>query len=117
MVTFRKIQEDEQSIVYWYFPEGKEDKGHGTIVVDKINTNIDITEIAPGDFTRMISIEELNEMAEAINQMERESGGTDFAELATEPERSIFYGDHAVHKIVQNLQKGIVLEKGAEMWY
>ncbi len=25
MVTFRLIEEDEQRIVYWYFPEGKED--------------------------------------------------------------------------------------------
>ena len=25
MVTFRLIEEDEQKIIYWYFPEGKED--------------------------------------------------------------------------------------------
>ena len=33
MVTFRLIEEDEQRIVYWYFPEGKEDKGHGVIIM------------------------------------------------------------------------------------
>ena len=40
MVTFRLIEEDEQRIVYWYFPEGKEDKGHGIIIVDKIQEEI-----------------------------------------------------------------------------
>ena len=42
MVTFRLIKEDEQRIVYWCFPEGKEDKGHGVIIVDKIQEEIDI---------------------------------------------------------------------------
>ena len=42
-MTFRLIEENEQRIVYWYFPEGKEDKGHGVIVVDKIHEEIDIT--------------------------------------------------------------------------
>ncbi len=71
MVTFRLIEEDEQRIVYWYFPEGKEDKGHGIIIVDKIQEEIDITEVAPDDFERDIPAEELNELAEAINKMKR----------------------------------------------
>ena len=54
MVTFRVIEEDEQRIVYWYFPEGKEDKGHGIIIVDKIQEEIDITEVPPDDFERDI---------------------------------------------------------------
>ena len=50
MVTFRLIEENEQRIVYCYFPEGKEDKGNGVIIVDKVNEEIDITEVAPSDF-------------------------------------------------------------------
>ena len=73
MVTFRLIEEDEQKIIYWYFPEGKEDKGHGVIIVDKVQEEIDITEVAPDDFERDIPAEELNELAEAINQMKREA--------------------------------------------
>lgn len=36
MVTFRLIEENEQRIVYRYFPEGKEDNGYGVIIVDKV---------------------------------------------------------------------------------
>ncbi len=35
MVSFRLIEKDEQRIVYRYFPEGKEDNGHGVIIFDK----------------------------------------------------------------------------------
>ncbi len=59
MVTFRLIEEDEQRNVYWYFPEGKDYKGHGIIVVDKIQEEINITEVAPDDFERDIPAEEL----------------------------------------------------------
>ena len=116
MVTFRLIEEDEQRIVYWYFPEGKEDKGHG-IIVDKIQEEIDITEVAPDDFERDIPAEELNELAEAINKMKREAGETDFVEMTTESEHSIYYGDHAVREIIKYLRKGEVPPKGMQMWY
>lgn len=117
MVTFRRVYEDDHTIVFWYFPEGRECKGHGVIVVDKDHEEIDITEIAPGDFERLIPAEELNEMAESINRAKRELGETDFSEMTTEPERSVFFGDHAVRKIIENLRKGIVPDKGAAMWY
>ena len=83
MVTFRLIEIDEHRIVYWYIPEGKEDDGHGVIIVDRLQEEINITKVAPGDFERDISAEELNMMAEAINQMKRESGKTDFIEIAS----------------------------------
>ena len=117
MVTFRLIEEDEQRIVYWYFPEGKEDKGHGIIIVDKIQEEIDITEVAPDDFERDIPAEELNELAEAINKMKREAGETDFVEMTTESEHSIYYGNHAVREIIKYLRKGEVPQKGMQMWY
>ena len=117
MVTFRLIEEDAQRIVYWYFPEGKEENGHGVIIVDKMQERIDITEVAPDDFERDISPEELNELAETINQMKREVGESDFVELSTEPEHSIYYGDHAVREIIKRLQKNEVPQKGMKKWY
>ena len=116
MVTFRLIEIDEYRIVYWYFPEGKEE-GHGVIIVDRLREEITITEVAPGDFERDISAEELNIMAEAINQMKRESGKTDFIEIATEPVHSIKYGDHAVREIISHLRKGEIPQKGMQIWY
>jgi hypothetical protein len=117
MVTFRLIEEDELRIVYWYFPEGNEENGHGVIIVDKIQHKIDITDIAPDDFERDISPEELNEMTEAMNQMKREAGESNIGEMSTESEHSIYYGDHAVRGIIKHLQKGEVPQKGMQMWY
>ena len=117
MVTFRLIEEDEQRIVFWYFPEGKEDNGHGVIIFDKVREEIDITEVAPDDIERDISAEELNELAEAINQMQREAGGIDFVEMTTESEHSIYYGDHAASEILKHLRNGEVPKKGKQVWY
>ena len=43
--------------------------------------------------------------------MKRERGDTDIVELATEAERSIFYGDHAVSEICKHLKKGEIPER------
>ena len=80
-------------------------------VKDKIQEEIDITEVAPDDFERDIPAEELNELAEAINKMKREAGETDFVEMTTESEHSIYYGDHAVREIIKYLRKGEVPQK------
>ena len=117
MVTFRLIEVDEQRIVYWYFPEGKEEKGHGIIIVDRLQDEIAITEVAPEDIERDISAEELNKMAEAINQMKREAGKTDFVEMTTESEHSTYYGDHDVCEILEHLRKGEIPQNGMQIWY
>ena len=43
MVTFRLIDENIRYIIYWYFPEGNEEKGNGIITIDKENDCIDIS--------------------------------------------------------------------------
>ena len=118
MVTFRLIEESEQHMLtYWYFVEGEEDKGHGVILVDIAKRRIKITEVAPEDYERDISPEELNEMAEAINEMEREAGGTDFVEMTTEPVHKITYGDHAVDYIGDCIRSGEAPAEGKVFWY
>lgn len=117
MVTFKLVEETEEYLVYWYYPNGKEELKPGIIIVDKINGKIDITELAEDDWERDISVEELNELAESVNREIREEGGTDFLELATEPEHSVLFGDHAVNAIWDKLREGIVPKKGARAWY
>lgn len=117
MVTFRLVEETDERLVFWYYPEGHEDKRPGIIVVDRIKEEIDVTELAEEDWERDIPPEELNELAEAINQMKRERGATDFVELVTEPEHSIYYGDHAVREIAKHLREGKVPKKGRQAWY
>lgn len=117
MVTFRLIEKEKQRIVYWYFPEGKEENGHGVIIVNKLQDEINITEVAPDDFERDVPAEELNKMAEAINRMKHEAGETDFVEMTTESIHSTYYGDHAVREILKHLRKGEIPEKGKQIWY
>lgn len=107
MVTFKLVEETDEYLLYWYYAEGDESLKPGIIIVDKIN----------GKIERDISVEELNELAESVNREIREEGGTDFLELATEPEHSVFFGDHAVNAIWDKLREGIVPKKGARAWY
>ncbi|MGO5144091.1 hypothetical protein [Catenibacterium mitsuokai] len=117
MVTFCLKEETAKYIIYLYYPEGDESQKPGVIVVDKEKEEIDITEVSENDIERDIQPEELNELAIAINEMKKESGDTDYVELATEPEHSIYYGDHAVREICKYLVKGEVPKKGMQAWY
>ena len=111
------MEETASLLLYYYFPEGMENKKPGIIVIDRITKEINISELAEVDWERDIPPEELNEMAEAINRMERERGGTDFVEMITEPVHYVFYGDHAVKKISEYLNKGQIPKKGMAAWY
>lgn len=121
MVKFRLHKEDERYAVYWYFPEGKLDGKRGVIVLDKVEGTINIKELAPDDFQREISVEELNSLRDSINEMRRESGDREFTEeecpSAKEPEISTFYADHAVSKIVEAWKNGEVINEGMSAWY
>lgn len=121
MVTFRLIGENKRYIIYWYFPEGNEEKGNGIITIDKENDSIYITKLAPDDFTRIITIEEQNVMRNSINQMRVEEGLGKLSEKefpsATKPLTETFYADHAIRKIVESYNNGIVLKDGMAEWY
>lgn len=116
MVTFKLVEETAETLVFWYYPEGNEDKKPGIIIVDRINEEIDITEVAEDDWERDIPPEELNELVDAINQMKREQGETDYIEPATEAEHNVYYGDHAVSEIAKHLRKGKIPQRGMQMW-
>lgn len=117
MVTFKLQEETDSRLVFYYYPEGNENNKPGIIVVDRTQDEIEITELAQEDWEYEISVEELNEMAEEINQMKRERGATDFLELATEPLHCTFYSDHALNEIIKYLRKGIIPKEGKRAWY
>ena len=48
MVTFKLIEETEDFLLYWYYPNGDE-KTHGIIAIDKLTGNIELRASAPGD--------------------------------------------------------------------
>lgn len=117
MVTFKLIEIDENYIVYWYYPEGNEKRTHGIIIVDRLSNEITISKIAEGDWERDISVEELNKMASTINEMKQERGETDYVEMVTKSEHSVYYGDHAINEICKLINQGSIPEKGSQIWY
>ena len=116
MVTFKLIEKTENHLIFWYYPEGHEDKKPGIIVVDRVKEEIRITELAEEDWERNIPPEELNELIEAINQMKRGQGKSDFIEPVVESNHSVYYGDHAVDEIVKHLRRNEVPQKGGQAW-
>ena len=117
MVKFIFAEETSAELIYWYYPEGNFDFEHGIIVCNKDTGSISIKRIAEGDYEREIPPEEMNELIVAINQMKEELGETDFLDMETEPEHSVFYGDHAVERIRESFLKGEILKEGTVAWY
>ena len=117
MVTFKLVEENDRFLIYWYFPQGDEEKRHGVIVVDKVDEIVKITDLAEDDWKRDIPPEEVNKLIDAINEMKAERGETDFEEHVSVTGHSIFFGDHAVRRIVEELNKGNIPPKGIAAWY
>lgn len=42
MVTSKLVEENENYLIYWYFPNGNENGGYGIIILDNINNTIKI---------------------------------------------------------------------------
>ena len=68
-----------------------------------------------------MSIEEQNEMGQSINEIRTEIGEPELTEkewpVATESFTSTFFADHAISKIAEAYEKGIVLNDGMSAWY
>ena len=88
MVTFKLEERNNDKLIYFYYPEGHEDKRPGTIIADLAKNKITVTELAEED--RIIPPKELNGLAKAINMIKRGNGESDPVELVTWPERSFF---------------------------
>lgn len=50
MVTFKLIEKSEEKLIYRYYPEGNEDKRPGTIIVNRLKEEIELTELAEDDW-------------------------------------------------------------------
>ena len=74
MVTFRLIEETDQYLTYWYFPNGNEDEMYGIILIDKLNETVEIQKMAHDDFSHIVTVDEQNEARNSVNEMRREEG-------------------------------------------
>ena len=74
MVTFRLIEETDQYLIYWYFPNGNEDEMYGIILIDKLNETVEIQKMAHDDFSHIVTVDEQNELRNSVNDMRKEEG-------------------------------------------
>lgn len=120
MVTFKLKEESEQQIVYWYFPNGKEENGHGTIVIDRVLGKLDVPELAPDDRLVQHTVENQNRWRKAVNQMRNIEQIPELTDeewpVATEDRISTVFADHAIQKIIEAYNNGEILEEGVETW-
>lgn len=117
MVTYELKEKNNRQLLYLYYPEGDKNKHPGAIVYDRIKKELFITDLAEDDWVREVPAEELNQMANVINDMIAERGGTDYCKYTTESSSYAVYGNHAMSRIAEAIDAGTIQEKGTVMWY
>lgn len=121
MVTFKLVENGERYAAYSYFPDGKAENGAGTIVLDKGNSTIAITKLAPRDFSRTVSAAEQNQMRDSVNKMRKEENRPELTEdewpSAAESFTSTFFADHVINEIWEAYVNGTILTAGTVVWY
>ena len=115
MVTFRLMEETDQYLIYWYFPNGDEDEMHGIILIDKLNETVEIQKMAHNDFSHIVTVAEQNELRDSVNDMRREEELPLLTEeewpSATTEFTKTFFADHAISKIIESYNSGEILKE------
>lgn len=117
MVTFRCVNKVNNKTTYKYFPEADERKKSGLITFDFANESYEITRLAELDWIREISADELNTLADSINEMKREIGEMDYIEHVSESEQEVVYADKVISRIWECYLNGNIPESGTVVWY
>lgn len=91
------------------------------IILNLEENDICISQLAPTDRIREISVEELNSLRDSINCLREMEGEPMLTEdewpSAVEPEVYALYGSHAMKRIKNTFKKGELLEQGIVAWY
>jgi hypothetical protein len=121
MVTFKLIEENDTELIYHYFPEGKIVGGYGKIRFDRINSIINVVKLASEDYTKVISKEEVNSLRDSVIKMSIEEGLPEITEedwpTAKEDILNTKYADHAISRILESLNNGVILKEDMVAWY
>lgn len=121
MVKFYLAETIDDTRIYHYFVEGREDREYGIIKILANEMDAEIQRVAPDDFQRWIPVEEINELRNSVNKRRIEDGEPELTEdewpIATEEYLETMYADHAIKRIIEALEQGEVLEKGIAVWY
>ena len=120
MVSFEMIKKTERLAIYRYYPENNKST-HGIIILNLEENDICISQLAPTDRIREISVDELNSLRDSINCLREMEGEPMLTEdewpSATEAEVYAFYGSHAMKRIKNAFEGGELLERGIVAWY
>lgn len=117
MVTFRLAEETKEHLVYLYYPEGRDSKRPGIIILDRATERLEIKELAEEDWSREISSDELNEFGKKINDLAQELGTNEYVKMVDKSKVICFYGDHAKKAILEKLREGTIPTEGVRYWY
>ena len=119
MVTFRLVEENNVTAIFHYYPEGGDQ--FGVITLFKEIPDIEITTMAPNDFSREVTLQEIMSLRDSVNDSREESGEPPLTEeewpTPTSGFVKTFYADHAISKIMKAFKDGIILKEGGAMWY
>lgn len=120
MVTFKLHEETDEKLVYYYYPNGRTDRGKGVIEIDRVAGKLDVTELAEDDRLVRHSVEDQNECRAAANRMRMIEQLPELTEeewpTATAERVSTIFADHAIKKIIDAYNQGSILAEGEEMW-
>lgn len=121
MVTFDIESKTSDKVVYKYFPENHRDCKPGIFSISLTTGEVLLEVVAEEDHICRTSAGELNAMRDAINEMRVENGEPPLTEeelsIATEDEEWYYYVDHAIRRVRDELEKGIIPENGTVAWY
>lgn len=121
MVCFELTARSEKCVTYTYYPEGNKNKKPGMIELDTVTGEATLVTPAQEDFQCRASVEDLNSLRAAIDEMRKESGRAALTEdelpYADEDESWYSYASHAIQRIMEEYELGTISEGGTVMWY
>lgn len=121
MVYFEITTRAENCITYAYYPEGDKSAKPGVIELNTATGQAVLVAPAEEDYLCGTSVDELNALRTAIDEMRKEEGLPPLTEeelpRATKDQSWYAYADHAIRRITEEYQQGTALEQGTVMWY
>ena len=119
MVTFRLVEENNETAIFHYYPE--DGVQFGIITLLKGIPDIEIITMAPNDFSREVTLQEVMSLRDSVNDSRKDNGEPPLTEeewpTPTSGFLKTFYADHAISKSMKAFKDGVILKEGGAMWY
>ena len=121
MVSFILVEETDAVAIYNYYPQAEETNESGVITLFKKTGTFEITRLAPDDFSRRVTLEEVKSLRDSVNNVRVEEGEPELTEeegpTPTEGFITTFYADHVISTVRKSFERGVLPKKGSAAWY